>query len=123
MAALFGSKKEKKVMKTEKVAKKVAAASPVSVHDLKPGRLLSPRITEKAAYGSEEHVYVFNVRTDATKKQIAQEIKAVYNVVPAKVNIAQIPAKRIVFKGYRGQKSGGKKAYVYLKKGDSIEII
>ena len=36
--------------------------------------LISPRVTEKAAYLGEVGVYAFNVAKDATKKQISHSI-------------------------------------------------
>ncbi len=91
---------------------------------VKKSVLKKPRITEKAAIGADKNnVYVFNVEKSATKKSIAQSIKAEYKVVPIKVNITQIADKSIMFRGHRGVKHGGKKAYVFLKKGDKIEII
>jgi ribosomal protein L23 len=59
----------------------------------------------------------------ATKASIAASVKAVYKVTPLKVRVANIPDKQVFIRGKRGVKRGGKKAYVYLKKGDKIEII
>lgn len=86
--------------------------------------LLKPRITEKAALGADKsNVYVFEVTKNATKKSIASSVHEVYGVQPEKVRVVSIPAKRVVVRGRRGIKSGGKKAYVYLKKGDKIELV
>ena len=93
--------------------------------NLKPNNvLLRPRITEKAALGADKsNVYVFQVVPDATKKSISASIKDAYGVKPVKVRVLSIPSKKIFMRGHRGVKKGGKKAYVYLKKGDKIEII
>ena len=40
-----------------------------------------------------------------------------------KVNVLPVKAKKVFIKGKAGVKSGGKKALVYLKKEDKIEII
>ncbi len=86
--------------------------------------LLRPRITEKAVIGADKNgVYVFEVAKDATKTQIAASVKAAYKVTPVKVRTAQIATKAVFVRGKHGTKSGGKKAYVYLKKGDKIELI
>jgi large subunit ribosomal protein L23 len=89
--------------------------------------LRSPRITEKAAFSAEKGVYVFEVSKDANKIDIAQAIAEVYKVNPIAVNIAKIPAKKVTRRKANGIKSGykpgRKKAYVYLKKGDTIEIV
>lgn len=88
--------------------------------------LRNPRITEKAALQAEGGVYVFEVSSDANKSDIAKAVSEVYKVNPIAVNIATIPAKKVVrrkAKGTKtGYKAGRKKAYVYLKKGDTIEF-
>lgn len=87
--------------------------------------LIQPRITEKATIQSENGVYVFEVNKNATKKEIGSAVKHYYKVTPIKVNIIKIPEKKIVSRnrGRKGVKLSGKKAYVYLKKGDKIEIV
>jgi large subunit ribosomal protein L23 len=85
--------------------------------------LLSPRLTEKAALAqNKQNVYVFNVSLDANKKSVEQSIKAEYKVTPLKVRMTRIASKPLMFRGRPGKKSAGKKAYVYLKKGDTIAI-
>lgn len=93
--------------------------------NLKPNNvLLSPRITEKAALGADKtNVYVFEVAKSATKKSISASVRDAYGMIPTRVNVVTIPAKRVFIRGKKGVKSGGKKAYVYLKKGDKIELI
>ncbi|MDP2641698.1 MAG: 50S ribosomal protein L23 [bacterium] len=93
--------------------------------NIKPSNvLLRPRITEKAALGADKsNVYVFEVTKDSTKKSISASVRDAYGVTPEKVRVAKIPAKAVFVRGKRGVKSGGKKAYVYLKKGDKIELI
>jgi large subunit ribosomal protein L23 len=93
--------------------------------NIKPNNvLLRPRITEKAAIGADKNgVYVFEVMKNATKKSVAASVKASYKVTPVRVNIAKIAPKAVFVRGKRGVKQGGKKAYVYLKKGDKIELL
>jgi len=87
--------------------------------------LLRPRLTEKAVNLMEKNIYVFDVSLRANKVMIKTAIKDVYNVEPAKIAIASIKTKkkRSPKTGKIGTKSGGKKAYIYLKKGDSISIM
>ena len=85
--------------------------------------LIRPRVTEKATEKVEEGVYVFDVAMDANKFQIKKAVFNLYKVTPVKINIAKVPSKKIIYRGKRGVKSGGKKAFVYLKKGDKISII
>ncbi len=125
--ALFGKKKEdKKVEATEAKAAvaKVGKPSLATDFDL-TSVIVGPRITEKAVGMSEQNVYTFVVRQSATKFQVRDAIKALYNVTPVKVNIVnKKPAKRT--KGFSGKTvhhKGMKKAYVYLKKGDTINLV
>ena len=87
--------------------------------------LLSPRVTEKGAYLSELGCYVFNVAQNANKIEIAQAVKSIYKVTPRKVAIVAIPTKSVQTRGTnrRGTSGGGKKAYVFLKKGETIELV
>lgn len=86
--------------------------------------LLRPRITEKAAIGADRNgVYVFEVTPNASKQAIAASVKAAYKVTPIRVRTAKIAPKAVFVRGKRGVKKGGKKAYVYLKKGDKIELL
>jgi ribosomal protein L23 len=87
--------------------------------------LLAPRITEKGAYLSSVGVYVFNVAVDANKHDIMAAVKNVYNVTPRKVTVVTIPRKVVATRNTnrKGKTAGGKKAYVYLKKGETIEIM
>ncbi|OGC81223.1 50S ribosomal protein L23 [Candidatus Adlerbacteria bacterium RIFCSPLOWO2_01_FULL_51_16] len=87
--------------------------------------LLSPRVTEKGAYLGEVGVYIFNVAEGANKKDIAEAVHTIFKVWPQKIRIARIPRKLVLTRGTNrtGMTAGGKKAYVYLKKGDTIEIV
>ncbi len=83
----------------------------------------NPRITEKAAYASDKNVYTFDVAPRASKPEVVKAIKAIYKVTPLRVHMLAIPKKRVVRKNSVGVKGGGKKAYVFLKKGDKIEFV
>lgn len=85
--------------------------------------LLAPRVTEKAARLTEQNVYVFNVTLEANKVEVKKAIEDMYKVTPEKVRIVSIPRKSTFYRGRRGMTNRGKKAYVYLKKGDSITVV
>jgi len=87
--------------------------------------LLAPRITEKGAYLSAGGVYVFNIARDANKVQVAEAIKETFKVTPRKVTVVNMPRKQTQTRGTnrKGMTRAQKKAYVYLKKGDAIEIV
>jgi large subunit ribosomal protein L23 len=145
--ALFGSKKNKEVVvkdtsiKREKrdttkapkatvvpvVAKSDSPASPVIHRGQHHDIIIRPRITEKSGIMSDPAdghaaVYTFEVRKNANKPMIAQAIKALYKVTPMKVRIVNLPAKRVLVRGKRGTSNGVKKAMVYLKKGEKINL-
>ncbi len=79
-----------------------------------------PRVTEKASLASAKGAYTFNVDTRATKIEIKKAIETLYGKVPRKINIVTIKEKVVFRRGKLGTKKGGKKAVVYLKKGDTI---
>jgi large subunit ribosomal protein L23 len=81
------------------------------------------RVTEKSSLAADKGRYTFNVTDNANKNEIKKAIKLMYKVTPVKVTITQITPKAVVRRGIVGVKSGGKKAVVYLKKGDKIEFV
>jgi large subunit ribosomal protein L23 len=85
--------------------------------------LVHPRITEKATRSSEASVYVFNIDARTTKAHVAQAFIEKYKITPVRINTVTIPAKNVFVRGKAGKKAGYKKAYIYLKKGTTIEII
>ncbi len=87
------------------------------------GPIKTPRVTEKGSLKAEQNVYTFNVEKGANKTEIKKAIFALYKVHPIKVNILPVPQRRVSFRGRPGVRGGGKKAHVYLKKGDKIEFV
>lgn len=85
--------------------------------------LAKPVLSEKAArLGSEENVYTFTVDQRANKTQIKKAVQAYHKVTPAKVNIIVSNPAAKTFRGRRGKTAGSKKAMVFLKKGDTINL-
>jgi len=129
--ALFSKKEEKKAdsktpasvsEKKEVVVKDVSGGAPSPVDY---SRILrNARITEKAAQLAGNNTYVFDVATDATKTQIKSAIETIYKVKPTQVRTVTIAKKPVKSKKIRKTyfKGGGKKAYVTLRKGDSIQL-
>lgn len=118
--ALFGSKKtaEKKEVKPE--IRTAPASSLRSFAHI----FSSPRITEKASMHESMSVYTLNVSGSANKREIKEAISRIYKVSPRMVRIVPIPAKfkRNMRTGQTGVKKGGRKAYIYLKKGDTLTL-
>ncbi len=83
----------------------------------------NPRVTEKASFALEQNIYTFDVVPSANKSEIEKAIFTLYKVKPIKVNVLINPRKRVTSRGQNGIRGGGKKALVYLKKGDKIEIV
>lgn len=116
----------RKLVSKETAPKKLAVAplkTEAATGAYNPEVLRRPRITERASASAERGVYVFDVARTANKREIAQAVRLFYKVNPIKVTVATIPAKRIIVKGRPGFRKGGKKAYVYLKEGEKIEVV
>ncbi|OGI58274.1 50S ribosomal protein L23 [Candidatus Nomurabacteria bacterium RIFCSPHIGHO2_01_FULL_37_110] len=77
----------------------------------------------KPSNAAEQNVYTFDISSLANKTEIKKAIFVLYKVKPVKVNVLSVPKKNIMSKGKAGVKGGGRKALVYLKKGDKIEFI
>lgn len=118
--AIFSKKTTKKTPKTDMV---VSSAS--STKSELSWVLRNPRITEKATDVSGRSVYVFDIGVRANKKEVAEAVFKAYKVRPTRVNIAKVRGKKVrnVRTGIAGKTVGGKKAYVYLKKGETISIM
>lgn len=86
--------------------------------------LIRPHVTEKAARVSEtSRAYVFRIVPSATKQQVKEAVRRMYKVAPVSVHIVPIRRKKVVSRGKKGMTAGGKKAYVYLKGGETIEFV
>jgi len=107
--ALFDAKKNKEAKKTEALTKAVPF-------------VIEPHIAEKSTALQAKGVYVFKIGKKTNKVMVRQAVKEKYGVLPQKVNIINLPHKTVTFRGRKGTRSGFKKAVVYLKKGDKIEI-
>ena len=131
-------KLEKNVEKTDKPEKKEKVSADVATvaqtsSGQKSGKgldlayvLLRPHVTEKASDLSEKGVYAFEINKRANKMHVMMAVERLYKVRPIKVAVINEPTKyskspktnRVVVR-----KAGGKKAMVYLKKGDKIEFV
>ncbi|MDR1207477.1 MAG: 50S ribosomal protein L23 [Rickettsiales bacterium] len=108
------AEKKEKVVKTEKTAKATAG-----MYDV----LRRPIISEKSAKLAESNGMAFEIDAKATKKDVANAIKAIYNVAPEKINIVNVKGKVKTFRGKsKGTQKTVKKAYIALPKDAKIEI-
>lgn len=90
--------------------------------------ILKPRVSEKAYMQSQKtNVYVFQVPADANKLTVAEAITAQFGVTVEAVNIANVKGKVKTSYRKRGGRTQGarvdmKKAYVTVKRGDTIPV-
>ena len=122
--ALFSRNKDKKES-TDAVKKPAVKSTALPTDRNLASVIIKPRITEKAVGMGERNVYTFVVRRDATKHDVRDAVKALFNVTPVKVNIVN-KTPRQYMKRARGRvvsEKGLKKAYVYLKDGDTINLV
>lgn len=121
MAIFSRTQKKADAPKAEKPAEKKQSTGIKADH---ASVLKNPRITEKATMLQQGGTYVFDVSAGMTKPQIERAVRDMYKVAPTRVRVVTIPSKvkRSMRTGRTGVKSGGRKAYVTLKKGDTITI-
>lgn len=116
-------KEKAEAKKTETAAEKEEIKKPkTEFSGFSAAILEKPHITEKNTVLNEKNAYVFKINSKANKIMVKRAIKETYGVMPEKVNIVYAPAKKRFVRGKYGTKSGFKKAVVYLKEGDKIEI-
>ena len=84
--------------------------------------ILSPIITEKATYLSDQNKVVFKVAKDATKAEIADAIQELFKVQVVKVNTLVVKGKTKRWRGRPGRRNDVKKAIVTLAEGQSIDV-
>ena len=85
--------------------------------------IIAPHITEKANVLNEKNnIYAFKVVGTATKHAVVHAIKKDHKVTPIDVRFVTVPGKTVIYRGRYTFKSGFKKAYVSLKKGDKIDF-
>lgn len=122
--ALFSRTKEKTVEGAPETVKIDVSKAQVTDRNV-AAVLVRPLITEKAVNLGSNSVYTFMVAKDATKYEVSSAITALYKVTPVKVNIVNKKPATTMSRA-RGREvtvAGYKKAYVYLKKGDTITLV
>lgn len=82
--------------------------------------IITPLLTEKAALGMDNGLYVFGVNARTNKKIIAAELKKAHNIDAVSVRIVNLPSKSVKFRKVSGTQAIRRKAYVQLKKGQKL---
>ena len=116
MALLKKTTKEKKPKGVKTVKESSAVAIRGSV-------IKNPRITEKASMLAEFNAYTFDINPRSNKREVSKAIQSMYKVIPLKIRIITQKSVKVAKRGTRGKSAAGKKAMVYLKKEDKIELI
>jgi large subunit ribosomal protein L23 len=86
--------------------------------------IIEPIVSEKSYALLDQNVYTFRVHPDASKPEIADAIRQIFEVEVVKVNTLNRSGKR---KRNRrsptyGRRASSKRAYVTLAAGNSIEL-
>lgn len=84
--------------------------------------IISPYITEKTSRSAEKNTYVFIVARETTKNEIIKAIQSMFKVHVTKVNVLNMPGKKVRMGRYEGRTPGFKKAMITIKEGEKIDI-
>ncbi|EKD43309.1 MAG: 50S ribosomal protein L23 [uncultured bacterium] len=84
--------------------------------------LVKAMVTEKSAVKQSENKYTFVVVNNANKALIGKAIFAEYGVKPVRVNVMNMPGKKVRYGRSQGKRSDYKKAVVTLPKGKTIVV-
>lgn len=85
---------------------------------------IKPLVSEKSAHGSVYDTYVFVVKRETNKVEVAKAFWAMYNIKPVFVRTLLMPEKRKrVGRGRRlGVRPAWKKALIRVPKGSKVDI-
>ncbi|WP_318662389.1 50S ribosomal protein L23 [Treponema sp.] len=84
--------------------------------------LIKPVSSEKATNLREQDKYVFVVSPDATKTQIKEAVRKLFNVKVVSCTTMNVSGKEKRLRGRPGFTSSYKKAIVRLAKGETIKV-
>ncbi len=124
-------KEEKVLDKKEKKSKRVEkkdAVSVVSSEDIaqykgiKENILLRPVITEKSSMLNASGSYTFRVTDYATKQDVRKAVERKYKVTVERVNMVTVHPKKRMRGAIVGRISGYRKAVVFIKDGQTIDL-
>ena len=84
--------------------------------------LIEPVVTEKANALREENKYVFIVRPDASKIQIKEAVRKLFNVKVLSCTTINVAGKVKRVRGSKGKTPSYKKAIVRVADGETIKL-
>ncbi len=82
--------------------------------------VIKPVITEKSMRLAGAGTYMFDVSSYANKVTVAEAVKAQFKVDPTEVRTTILKGKVKQLKGIKGTRKDKKRAYVTVKKGQTI---
>jgi large subunit ribosomal protein L23 len=90
----------------------------LDMHDI----LIEPVLSEKATALREENKYTFVVHPDASKIQIKEAVRRLFNVKVLDCTTINVQGKMKRLRGRPGRTASYKKAIVKLAPGESIKV-
>lgn len=85
--------------------------------------LVAPHVSEKAMGLADKHrQHVFEVRVDATKKEVQAAVEKMFKVEVERVNLINVKGKVKGRAQRLGRRKAWKKAYVTLVEGQDIQL-
>ena len=86
--------------------------------------IIEPIVSEKSYGLLDQNVYTFRVHADASKPEIGDAVRSIFNVKVVKVNTLNRKGKRKRNRrtGTFGKRPDTKRAIVTLAEGDSIDL-
>lgn len=110
-------KTKKKEPKEEKVKMDLAG-----YRDVKSNVLVRPVVTEKSSMMNADGRYVFEIADYATKQEVKTVVEKRYKVNVVRVNVVTVHPKKRMRGAIQGKVSGYRKAMVFLKSGETIDL-
>ncbi len=85
--------------------------------------IIRPILSEKSTQLRDaSNIYCLQVATNATKSDIKEALKKIYNVSMIKCSLVNVQGKKKRRRFIEGRTNNWKKAYVRLKEGDKLDI-
>ena len=120
---MFGlNKKEKSKKETPVQTIKLESKAGLVLASVVSNFLKRPMVTEKAMNLAHKSQYIFEVSAPSTKSEVKKEVEKTFGVKVEKVNMINIKARPVMFRGKASHHSGFKKAVVKLAPGHKINV-
>lgn len=115
-------KKPKGAAKPKKEPKEEKTVDVSSFKGIKANVLIRPIVTEKSAILSADGRYTFEISDYATKQEVQQIVEKRFKVHVTRVNVVTVHPKKRMRGAIVGRISGYRKAVVFVKKGETIDL-